>query len=428
MFVGLNNYNSLNSLKLNDSKHSLVSNMSKPKAIVVNISTSGSRLGGGAVAAEWHSRFMADKFPLELWRMWDKCEEFYIDGLKIRNYITIVKFGTVGKLLPKKLKAFFLDSIILKDILAVHPDIVHLQNPLPGLAFEKIARKSSEAGIKVVASTHGFFEVMNPNYGLPTYQKWAWEKGITQPITRALNYVDAILSGYPNEKQMLMQLGVPEDKIHLVPNGINPFFLTPPSKEECTAVLKKFSISQEKPILLFIGNHTGNKGLDTVIKVASCLSEPATVVIGGKLLFPEEPLQWRQNIPPANNIDVIFTDFLTLTEQRALYNLSTILLFPSLADTLPLTILEAMAIGLPVIAYDTGGISYQLDNNAGIVVKQKDFEKFYAAIKLLLNNPNIREEIIINAKKRRAELFSWEIAANSTLDIYEKISAHSYLL
>ena len=395
--------------------------MNKPKAIVVNVSTSGSRLGGGAVAAEWHARFMASKFPIELWRMWDKNEEFYIDELKIKNYTTTTKLGAVDKILPKKLRAFFLDSVILEDVLAIRPNIVHLQNPLPGLAFEKIARKSSEAGIKVVASTHGFFEVMNPNYGLPAYQKWAWNKGITQPITRALNYVDAILSGYPNEKQMLIERGVPETKIHLVPNGINPFFLVLPSKEECTAVLEKFRISQEKPILLFIGNHTGNKGLDTVIRVASCLSQPATVVIGGKLLSPEEPLQWRQKIPPANNVDIIFTDFLTLAEQRALYNLSTILLFPSLADTLPLTILEAMASGLPVIAYDTGGISYQLANNSGIVIKHGNFQEFHESVQMMLDDQKLREKISENAKKRQEQFFSWHIAADKTLEIYKKM-------
>ncbi len=395
--------------------------MNKPKAIVVNVSTSGSRLGGGAVAAEWHARFMASKFPIELWRMWDKNEEFYIDELKIKNYTTTTKLGAVDKILPKKLRAFFLDSAILEDVLAIRPDIVHLQNPLPGLAFEKIARKSSAAGIKVVASTHGFFEVMNPNYGLPVYQKWAWNKGITQPITRALNYVDAILSGYPNEKQMLIERGVPETKIHLVPNGINPFFLVPPSKEECNTVLEKFRISQEKPILLFIGNHTGNKGLDTVIRVASCLSQPATVVIGGKLLSPEEPLEWRQKIPPANNVEIIFTDFLTLTEQRALYKLSTILLFPSLADTLPLTILEAMASGLPVIAYDTGGISYQLANSSGIVIKHGNFQEFHESVQMMLDDQKLREKISENAKKRQEQFFSWHIAADKTLDIYKKM-------
>jgi len=395
--------------------------MSQPKAIVVNISTSGSRLGGAAIAAEWHSRFMSAKFPVELWRMWDKDEEFYIDDLKVKNYNTKIKFEILDKLLPRKLRSLFLDSAILEDILATQPDIVHLQNPLPALAFEKIARQASKAGIKVVASTHGFFEVMNPNYGLPSYQKWAWQKGITQPITRALNYLDAVLSGYPNEKKMLIELGVPEHKIHLVPNGINPFFLTPPAEEECASVLKNFNISQEKPILLFIGNHTGNKGLETVIRVASCLSQPATVVIGGKLLHPEEPFQWRQKIPPANNVDVIFTDFLTLTEQKALYNLSTILLFPSLADTLPLTILEAMANGLPVIAYDTGGISYQLENNSGIVIQAGDIKGFHTFTEKLLDDPRLREEISINAKNRQNLMFSWDIAATKTLEIYNNI-------
>jgi len=396
--------------------------MSKPKAIVVNLSTSGSRLGGAAVAAEWHSRFMAAKLPVELWRMWDKDEEFYIDELKVKNYNTKLKFANVGKLLPKKIRGFFLDSAILDNILAIKPDIIHLQNPLPALAFEKIAYQASAAGIKVVVSTHGFFEVMNPNYGLKAYQRWAWEKGITQPITRALNHVDAVLSGYPSEKNMLLEGGVPEHKIHLVPNGINPFFLTPPSQEECEAVLKKFGISQRHPILLFIGNHTANKGLETVIKVASCLSKPATVVIGGKLLTPEEPVQWQQKIPPASNVNVIFTDYLTLSEQRGLYHLSTMLLFPSLADTLPLTILEAMASGLPVIAYDVGGISYELQNNSGIVIKPGDFSAYFAAVESLLDNHNLRKELAINGKIRQQQLFSWEIAAKQTIDIYKNLS------
>ncbi|MBN3894906.1 MAG: glycosyltransferase family 4 protein [Nostoc sp. NOS(2021)] len=395
--------------------------MSKPKAIVINLSTSGKRLGGAAVAAEWHSRFMAPKFNVELWRMWENDEEFYIDELKVRNFSTKANFGIFGQLLPKKIRGLFLDSTILDNILAIHPDIIHLQNPLPALAFEKIAHQASSNGIKVVVSTHGFYEVMNPNYGLKGYQRWAWKQGITQPIIRALNSVDAVLSGYPNEKEMLIEKGVSQDKIYLVPNGINPFFLTPPSSEDCSTVLEKFGISQEKPILLFIGNHTGNKGLETVLKVASCLSQPASVVIGGKLLTPDEPLQWQQKIPSASDVDVIFTDYLTLSEQKSLYHLSTILLFPSMADTLPLTILEAMASELPVIAYDVGGISYQLTDNCGIVIKPADFHAFHTAVEQLIDNNNLREKIFQNAKIRQRQLFSWNIAAQNTVEIYQTI-------
>ncbi|HBB35156.1 MAG TPA: hypothetical protein DDZ80_23005 [Cyanobacteria bacterium UBA8803] len=395
--------------------------MSKAKAIIINLSTSGSRLGGAAIAAEWHSRFIAAKFPVELWRMWDYDQEFYLDNLKIRQYTTKVKLGLLGKLLPKQAKAFFLDSDILDNLLIDSPDIIHLQNPLPALAFERIACKAHEAGIKVVVSTHGFYEVMNLNYTLNFSKRWAWQRGITKPILRSTRYIDAVLSGYPAEKKMLINMGLNENIIHLIPNGINPFFLSKPSDEECNLVLKRFNIFKEKPILLFIGNHTLNKGLDTVLKVASSLSKPAFVVIGGRLADPEEPLRWKKKIPPAKQVEVIFTDFLTLTEQRALYHLSTALLFPSLADTLPLTILEAIASGLPVIAYGVGGIPFQLANDSGIVIAPGDIHSFKSAVEYLLVDENARQKLIFNGKERQKELFSWELAATQTVEIYEKL-------
>jgi glycosyltransferase involved in cell wall biosynthesis len=397
--------------------------MSTPQAIVINLSTSGSRLGGAAIAAEWHSQFMAPKFPLELWRMWDYDQELYFNELKVRQYATKTKFGLFDHLIPKQARAFFLDSDILDQLLLNPPKIIHLQNPLPSLAFERLAHRASEAGIKVVVSTHGFFEVMNPNHILNAYKRWAWKQWIMQPMLRAAPYVDAVLSGYPAEKKMLLSMGFSEEKIHLVPNGSNPFFLSPPSDEECATVLKKFPIFQNRPILLFIGNHTANKGLDTVLKVASRLTQPATVVIGGRLSDPEEPLRWRNKIPPANQVDVVFTDYLTLTEQRVLYHLSTLLLFPSLADTLPLTIIEAMASGLPVIAYGVGGIPFQLENESGITTMPGDIQSFHTAVEYLLTNENARQRLVINGKLRQEQLFSWELAATRTVQIYEALLA-----
>lgn len=395
--------------------------MSKPKAIIINLSTSGSRLGGAAIAAEWHSRFIAAKFPIELWRMWDYDQELYLDSLKIRQYATKVKFGLLGQLLPKQARAFFLDSNILDNLLIDSPDIIHLQNPLPALAFERIACKAHESGIKVVISTHGFYEVMNLISTLEPYKRWAWKQWITQPILRSSRYVDVVLSGYPDEKKLLLKMGFPEEKIYLVPNGINPFFLNEPSDEEHTGVLKKFNLDRELPILLFIGNHTLNKGIDTVLKVASRLSRPAFVVIGGRLSDPEEPLRWKNKIPPAKQVNVIFTDYLTLAEQRALYHLSTVLLFPSLADTLPLTILEAMASSLPVIAYDVGGIPFQLENDSGVATVPGDVESFHAAVESMLADEKARQRIAINGKLRQQQLFSWELAATQTVQIYEKL-------
>ena len=195
--------------------------MDKPTAININLSTSGSRLGGAAIAAEFHSRYMAESFPVELWRMWDRDEEFYLDKLKVRNFSSKTKFNFLGDSLPKRVRAFLLDSDILDRVLTTQPSIIHIHNPLPSLAFKQIIRQASQANIKVVVSTHGFFEVMYPNYNFQPHEKWLWQQGIAKPVFSALKYVDAITSLYPDEKKMLVELGVPEDKIQLTPNGVS---------------------------------------------------------------------------------------------------------------------------------------------------------------------------------------------------------------
>jgi glycosyltransferase involved in cell wall biosynthesis len=145
-------------------------------------------------------------------------------------------------------------------------------------------------------------------------------------------------------------------------------------------------------------------------------------VIGGKLLDPDEPERWKQKIPPAAHIDLIFTDFLSLEDQRALYHLSSILLFPSLSDTLPLTIIEAMASGLPVIAYDVGGISFQLAENSGVLVEAGNSTNYLDAVAKLLRNSHQKETIQTNSQVRQKALFSWEKAAVKTIEIYEQLS------
>jgi alpha-maltose-1-phosphate synthase len=394
--------------------------MTVPTAININLSTSGSRLGGAAIASGFHCRYMAASFPVELWRMWDKDEECYTENLKVTSFNSKTNFGLFDQFFPKKAKSFFLDSNILKQLLSNPPKIIHLHNPLPSFAFEKIAVQASQSDIKVFASTHGFYEMLHPSYGLKLHEKLAWEYGITKPMTRSLKYLDGIFSLYPEESVMLEGLGVPKEKIHLTPNGVNPFFLIPPAAEEKNAVIQRFNLSLENPILLFIGNHTGNKGLDTVMKVAGQLSSPCTIVVGGKLLTPDEPQQWKQQFPVSPSVNVIFTDYLTTIEQRALYQLASVLLFPSLADTLPLTIIEAMASNLPVIAYDVGGIPYQLQDGCGILVKVGDTNSFLHAIEQAISNPAMLNQIALKAKARQESIFSWEKTAQTTIDVYKQ--------
>jgi alpha-maltose-1-phosphate synthase len=398
-----------------------IHHMQKSVAININLSTSGSRLGGAALAAEFHSVYMADIFPVELWRMWDKDETLHLRNLKITNFSSRSKLDVIDKFLPRKVRSFLLDCDMRDKLNQERPSIVHLHNPLPSLAFAGITNWAFKSGIKTVASTHGFYEVMHPNFGFSRLESFLWKQGVSKPVFNAIKSLDAICSLYPDEKNMLIDLGIPAEKIFLTPNGVNPFFLTDPSPSELDTIINKFNLVLDNPMMLFIGNHTGNKGLDTVMKVASQISFPATVVVGGRLSCPDEPERWKQRFPPSSGVRVVFTDYLTTSEQRSLYHLAQVLLYPSTADTLPLTIIEAMACNLPVIAYDVGGISYQLKDGCGVVVEAGNFDLFLSRLERIIADSELRNKISKKAKDRQKEVFAWEKAAAVTVDLYKSL-------
>jgi alpha-maltose-1-phosphate synthase len=395
--------------------------MPQPEVIVVNVTSAPGKLGGAVLAAQWHSQYMASKISLELWRMWDKDETIYLDNLTIRNFLSRIKFGSIGKSLPMLAQKVLLESEISNALMSKPPKIVHIQNPAPGFEFEKIARLCKKAGTKVVVSTHGFQEIFDPQYGYDKfYHKIGWNETLVKPLQKAFANVDAFLLGFPEQKELLISKGVPIEKLHLVPNGIDPYYIQPPTQQEISETVQKFSLDLDLPILLFMGNHTLNKGIDTLMKVAANLTTPVTVVVGGKLL-KDEPQKWLSAYPSAPNIKVVFTDYLSVAEQRVLYHISRIFLFPSVSETLPLAILEAMGAGLPVVAYNVGGISYELAENAGIVVPLKNFSAFFDAVQYLLNDSIACQEISCNAKLRQKEIFSWDILADKTVEIYRQL-------
>ena len=209
--------------------------------------------------------------------------------------------------------------------------------------------------------------------------------------------------------------------ICLIPNGIDPIYEKKSSKLDIQRIIKKFKLEVNKPILFFTGNHNPNKGIDTVIRIAKKLKIEANVVIGGRYFTKNDPDYYLKDFN-SKYIRVIFTNYLTTREQRAFYDIATLLLFPSKSDTSPLTIIEAMARGLPVVAFNVGGIKYLLDNNSGFLVNNLDFNQFFNYVKNnLINNIANLHLKSINSRKRQKEIFNWEKSARATIKLYESI-------
>ncbi len=100
------------------------------------------------------------------------------------------------------------------------------------------------------------------------------------------------------------------------------------------------------------------------------------------------------------------------------------LVLPSLYECGGAVVLEAMAVGLPVIATNWGGPADYLDATCGILVTPKSREQFTAhlaeAMLKLAQSPTLRQEMGHAGRRRVQEAFDWERKADTILDIYRQ--------
>lgn len=108
-------------------------------------------------------------------------------------------------------------------------------------------------------------------------------------------------------------------------------------------------------------------------------------------------------------VSVTFTGKLSKEDWIELSKNYTVFINTTHFDNTPVSLLESMALGLPVISTNVGGIPYMItDAVDGILVEDNNAKAMSDAIVNLIENPEIRSEIVINARKK-VVLFDWDL-------------------
>lgn len=221
-------------------------------------------------------------------------------------------------------------------------------------------------------------------------------------------------------KNKLVKKGIPEEKLEVIPNGVNLEDFNV-SKEGIERVKKKYGL--EGITVMFAGTVTPRKGVLQLIKAGELLKSHKEVLflIVGNLDLDKEYAQKVMEYAKSKGVNAKFTGFVPYEDLKALYSACDVIVLPSFEEGDPIALKEALASGKPLIGSNVGGIPMQIkDGWNGFLFEAGNEEQLAEKIRYLIEN---REERIRMGKNSRklADEFDWRKITERYLKVYEKI-------
>ena len=295
-------------------------------------------------------------------------------------------------------------------------DVVHTQDRRAGLFGRAVGRAQ---GAAVVHTYHGLPEDIAPRVGreagaasadagaaLPLARRM-WLFGVYLPIERALAHLGAVVSPSQAMAAFLSSVGLPGRRIHVIPSGISVSRDEPPSR---TGPLR----------IMTAANLEWWKGVDVLLEACAQLEEPYVLDVCGDGDARGE-LERR-----AARLGVHATFHGRVDDVAQRLAAAHLFVLPSRAENLPVSILEAMAVALPVVATRVGGIPELVDDPAtGRVVPPDDPRAMAAAIAEFARDDFLRVSCGRAGAERARKHFDAHDVAGRLVDLYRELCASS---
>ncbi|WLW50516.1 glycogen synthase [Streptomyces sp. YU58] len=214
-------------------------------------------------------------------------------------------------------------------------------------------------------------------------------------------------------------------KVHIVHNGIDTALYRP---DHGTDVLDRIGLDRGRPIVLFVGRITRQKGVPHLLRAVRDIDPAAQVVLcAGAPDTPEIDQEFRELFQELGRVREgvhWIPQMLPRPEVIQLLTHATVFVCPSVYEPLGIVNLEAMACGTPVVASRVGGIPEVVDDGrTGVLVPvDDDFETGLArALDSVIGDPGTARRMGEAGRERAVGEFGWEAVARRTVRLYEEI-------
>jgi len=290
-------------------------------------------------------------------------------------------------------------------------DLIHTQGSAvsPGLLRRSLARPSRW---RHVHTLHG----VSADY-LLNCRAWAnWRCYVALLIealaSRSADHVIAV--SRPIRQRARQCLGVQPQKITVIPNGFAP--VAPPPRARQT-VRQRLGLTADHTVVLFVGR--GEDRVKGTAAIAVALEQLWRRRPNVRLLAVPgsgfAPAPWLCRSGPVPHDDM-----------PAVYVAADVFVNASLNEGAPLTLIEAMAAGLAVVAAPVGGIPEVIRHEHSGLLLQRDRADLAPQLQRVIADEPLRQRLGENARQAVQPL-SWAHVARQTLHVYERVLQPSRL-
>ncbi|NJD54145.1 MAG: glycosyltransferase family 4 protein [Candidatus Methanoperedens sp.] len=205
--------------------------------------------------------------------------------------------------------------------------------------------------------------------------------------------------------------------VNVIHNGVDHEQFSPDRKNTAG----RFETS--KPVILFSGRFIALKGINILVRAMRYVISK-TKCVHFAFAGPEANRKWvsmfeNEGIPPEY---YSLLGYIPHARMPEVYSNSSIFVLPSLTESFPFSILEAMSSGVAVIASNVGGVPEIIEDGVdGLLVPPGNSEILAEKLLFLLDNESERIKISKKAREKVLEKFTSKIMTNQTEKIYEQI-------
>jgi glycosyltransferase involved in cell wall biosynthesis len=291
----------------------------------------------------------------------------------------------------------------------LRPDLVHASLTLSPLDF-RLPDLCQQLGLPLVATFHPPFDASLRNLTAGTQQL------TYQLYAPSLARYDRVIVFSELQAEVLQRLGVPAERLAVIPNGVDPDTWRPAEVEpspELPTLRQRFSGQR---VFLYMGRLATEKNVEALLR-AWRLVRPSGCML---VIVGDGPL--RSSLQSnGSESDVVWWGYEPRLEVRvALQQLAEVFLLPSLVEGLSLSLLEAMASGTACVATDAGADGEVLEGGAGIVISTQGVTtQLRTLLPVLRDQPVLTAELGRRARQRALERYS----LRGNIDALERLYA-----